>query len=39
MAKTVAYPDLTLEKLIGIDSNGDPTAFNRVPEKNSFFRQ
>ena len=27
MAHTVAYPDLALEKIIGIDSSEDPTAF------------
>ena len=33
MANTVAYPDLTLEKSIGIDSSEDLTAFIRLLEK------
>ena len=33
MANTVAYPDLTLENFIGIDSSEDPTAFIRFLEK------
>ena len=33
MANTVAYPDLTLENFIGIDSSEDPTAFIRLLEK------
>ena len=33
MANTVAYPDLALEKFIGIDSSEDPTAFIRLLEK------
>ena len=33
MANTVAYPDLALEKLIGIDSSEDPTGFIRLLEK------
>ena len=35
MANTVAYPDLALEKFIGIDSSGGPTAFIRLLEKKS----
>ena len=37
MANTVAYPDLGLEKLIGIDSSGGPTAFIRLQEKKINF--
>ena len=37
MANTVAYPDLALEKFIGIDSSEDPTAFNRLLEKRISF--
>ena len=37
MANTVAYPDLSLEKFIGIDSNEDPTAFLRLLEKKIGF--
>ena len=37
MANTVAYPDLALEKFIGIDSNEDPTAFIRLLEKKISF--
>ena len=37
MANTVAYPDLALEKFIGIDSSEDPTAFIRLLEKNQLF--
>ena len=37
MANTVAYPDLALEKLIGIDSSEDPTAFIRLLEKKISF--
>ena len=37
MANTVAYPDLALEKFIGIDSSDDPTAFIRVLEKKFIF--
>ena len=37
MAKTVAYPDLALEKFIGIDSSEDPTAFIRLLEKKVNF--
>ena len=37
MANTVAYPDLALEKLIGIDSSEDPTAFIRLLEKEISF--
>ena len=37
MANTLAYPDLALEKLIGIDSSEDPTAFIRLFEKKISF--
>ena len=37
MANTVAYPDLQLEKFIGIDSSEDPTAFIRLLEKKISF--
>ena len=37
MANTVAYPDLALEKFIGIDSSEDPTAFIRLLEKKISF--
>ena len=37
MANTVAYPDLALEKFIGIDSSEDPTAFIRLSEKKISF--
>ena len=37
MANTVAYPDLALEKIIGIDSSEDPTAFIRLLEKKISF--
>ena len=37
MAITVAYPDLALEKFIGIDSSEDPTAFIRLLEKKISF--
>ena len=37
MANTVAYPDLALEKFIGIDSSKDPTAFIRFLEKKNQF--
>ena len=37
MANTVAYPDLALEKFIGIDSSEDPTAFIRLLEKKINF--
>ena len=37
MANTVAYPDLALEKFIGIDSSEDPTAFIRLLEKRISF--
>ena len=33
MANTVSYPDLALEKLIGIYSSEDPTAFMRLLER------
>ena len=33
MANTVAYPDLALEKFIGIHSKENPTAFIRLLEK------
>ena len=36
MANTVAYPDLALEKFIGIDSSDVPTAFIRLLEKTNF---
>ena len=36
MANTVAYPDLALEQIVGIDSSEDPTAFFRLLEKISF---
>ena len=32
MANAVAYPDLALEKFVGIDSSEDPTAFIRLLE-------
>ena len=37
MANFVAYPDLALEKFIGIDSSEDPTAFIRLLEKKISF--
>ena len=37
MANTVAYPDLALEKFIGIDSSEDPTAFICLLEKKISF--
>ena len=37
MANTVANPDLALEKVIGIDSSEDPTAFIRLLEKKICF--
>ena len=37
MANTVAYPDLALEKFIGIYSSEDPTAFIRSLEKKIGF--
>ena len=37
MANTAAYPDLALEKFIGIDSSEDPTAFIRLLEKKISF--
>ena len=37
MANTVAYPDLALEKFIGIDANEDPTALIRWLEKKISF--
>ena len=37
MANTVEYPDLALEKFIGIDSSEDPTAFIRLLEKKISF--
>ena len=37
MANTVAYPDLAIEKFIGIDSSEDPTAFIRLLEKKISF--
>ena len=37
MANTVAYPDLALEKFIGIDTSEDPTAFIRFLEKKLSF--
>ena len=37
MANTVAYPDLALEKFIGIDSSENPTAFIRLLEKKINF--
>ena len=37
MANTVAYPDLALEKFIGVDSSEDRTAFNRLLEKTISF--
>ena len=37
MANTVGYPDLALEKFIGIDSTEDPTAFIRLLEKKISF--
>ena len=38
MANTVAYPDLTLEKFIGIDPSENPIAFIRLLEKKSASR-
>ena len=35
--RTLAYPDLALEKFIGIDSSEDPTAFIRLLEKKISF--
>ena len=37
MANTIAYPDLALEKFIGIDSSEDPIAFIRFLEKKIGF--
>ena len=37
MPNTVAYPDITLEKFIGIDSTEDPTAFIRLLKKKICF--
>ena len=37
MANTVAYPDFALEKLFGIDSSEDPTAFIRLLENKTSF--
>ena len=37
MANTVAYPDLALEKFIGINSSEDPTVFIRLLEKKISF--
>ena len=37
MANTVAYPDLALQKFIGIDSSEDPTAFIRLLVKKISF--
>ena len=37
MANTVAYPNLALEKFIGIDSSEDPTAFFRLLENKLSF--
>ena len=37
MANTVAYPDLVLEKFIGINPSEDPTAFIRLLEKKISF--
>ena len=37
MANTLAYPDLALEKFIGIDSSEDPTAFIRFLENKISF--
>ena len=37
MANTIAYPDLALEKVIGIDSSEYPTAFIRLLEKKISF--
>ena len=39
MANIVAYPDLALEKFIGIDSSENPTAFIRLLEKKISFSQ
>ena len=36
-SNTVAYPDLAIEKFIGIDSNGDPTEFIRLLENKISF--
>ena len=33
MAKTIVYPDLALETIIGIDSSENPTTFIRLLEK------
>ena len=37
MANTVAYPNLALEKFIGIDTSEDPTAFIRLLENKISF--
>ena len=37
MVNTIAYPDLVLEKFIGIDPSEDPTAFIRLLEKKISF--
>ena len=37
MANTVAYPDLALEKVIGIDSSEDPRAFIRLLREENRF--
>ena len=37
MANSVAYPDLALEKFIGIDSSEDPTTFVHLIEKKLSF--
>ena len=37
MANSVAYPDLALEKFIGIDSSEDPTTFIRLIDKKISF--
>ena len=37
MANTVAYPDLGIERFIGIDPSEDPTASIRLLEKKIGF--
>ena len=37
MANTISYPDLALEKFIGIDSIEEPTAFIRLLEMKISF--
>ena len=37
MANTGAYPDLALEKFIGVDSSEDPPAFIRLLENKISF--